>query len=81
MEILNLLYQAFVAYIIAAPVVGGAIMVLFNRRVSLLMLRSRKAMLKRDYTEFDVKMGRVYAVVIGAVVLIAGLMNAVQLLF
>jgi hypothetical protein len=76
MEILNLL---FVAFIVAAPISVGAIAVLFSRRFSLSALRWRKAVWKMGYTEFDIKVGQVYAVVLGAVVLLSGLIGAARL--
>jgi hypothetical protein len=80
MEILNLLYLLFAAFILLAPIAMGAYALFFSRRFSLRMYRSRKAIWKIDFTERDVKVGQVFVAVIGAGLLIIGTIVAFQLL-
>lgn len=56
-----------------APVAFGLYMVVFNPQFSLIALRHRKAMWRMDFTETDVRIARVYAFVIGVVLVISGL--------
>jgi hypothetical protein len=60
----------------ALPICMGAWMVLFNRRFSVDSLRYRERVWKIGFNEFDVKLGRIYAVSIGAGLLILGLILA-----
>jgi hypothetical protein len=81
MEILNLLYLLFAAFILLTPIAMGAYALFFSRRFSLGMYRQRKALWKIDFTERDVRIGQVFVMAIGAVVLVVGTIIAVQLLF
>jgi hypothetical protein len=81
MEILNLLYLLFAAFILLAPIGMGAYALFFSRRFSLRMYRRRKAIWKIDFTERDVKVGQVFVAIIGAGLLIIGTIVAVDLLF
>lgn len=81
MEILNLLYLLFAAFILLAPIGVGAYALFFSRRFILNALRSRKVLWKIDFTERDVKVGQVFVMVVGAVVMIGGTIVAIQLLF
>jgi hypothetical protein len=76
MDILNFVIAVF---ILGAPVGLGAYMVAFSRRFSLSIFRTRKALWKIDFTEFDLKVGRVFTVIGGAVLAIGGFIVAVQL--
>jgi hypothetical protein len=73
-------FVAFLLYglFVAAPVVIGAYAVFFSRRVALQMYKYRKAVWKIGFTESDVRVGQVFAFVVGGVVMIVGLIVAAQ---
>jgi len=77
MDVVNLL---FFVYILVGVPVFGAWVVLFNRRFVVGSLEFQKRMFKWGYTETNVKVGRVIAVVAGAFLFIGGLMNAAKYL-
>jgi hypothetical protein len=69
-----------VALFVAAPIAMGAYMLLFSRRFSLAMYRYRKAVWKIGFTDFDVRLGKIFTRVVGAVLLIGGLITGAQFL-
>lgn len=77
MEVLN---YAFFLFVLVAPVAVGAYAVLFSRRFSVGSLEFRKRVFKLGYSETEVKVGRVFGVVVGAFLLVGGLMNAAKYL-
>ena len=77
MEVLNF---AFFLFILVAPVAVGAYALLFSRRFSIGSLEFRKRVFKLGYNDPEVKVGRVFGVVVGAFLFIGGLMNAAKYL-
>lgn len=77
MEVVN---QIFFLFTLLAPVGVGAAMVLFNRRFSVEVLRYQKMLLKIEYGETYRRMLQVFAIVAGAILVVGGLVVAVQTL-
>jgi hypothetical protein len=76
-EVVN---QIFFLFTLLAPVGVGAAMVLFNRRFSVEVLRYQKMLLKIEYGETYRRMLQVFAIVAGAILVVGGLVVAVQTL-
>lgn len=72
--------DAVLALFVFAEVLFGAGLVLFNRRVSVYAFRVRQSLWKMDYSEFEVRVLRVFAVIIGALLLWRGLDGAARYL-
>jgi hypothetical protein len=77
MEVVNLLF--FLYILIGMPALG-AYAVLFNRRFAIGSLEWRRRVFKMGYADWEVRFGRVLAVMVGTLLFIAGLMNAAMYL-
>jgi hypothetical protein len=78
--------MAIVSFVLAglilmAPVAFGAYLLLFSRRFSLASLQYRKRAWKIGFTDFDVRVGQVFALVVGGLLAIGGLIVAAQFVF
>jgi hypothetical protein len=77
MEILS---STLVFLLVVAPAAVGALVMLFNRRVSLQSLRLRQSALNIGFSEREVRVGQFLAVAIGALLLISGVLGVVEVL-
>jgi len=77
----DLLRDALMLFILVAPVGLGVYVVLFSRRFSLDMYRFRKEVWKTDFTERDVRLGQIFALVVGAGLGMIGLFVAARIVF
>lgn len=66
------------AFTIAAPIAVGAFGVLFSRKASLMFFRYREEVFGRRYSQTEVRIGQISWAFVGAVLLIGGLVVAVQ---
>jgi uncharacterized membrane protein YfcA len=73
------LNRAFFAYTIIVPIALGAFMLFFNRRFVLDSLRFQERVFKIRFGEQWVPFYRVFAGVIGAIFLVVGIVQAVEL--
>jgi hypothetical protein len=81
LELLTYLNWLLASFFIVGPIAMGAYMLFFSRRFTLATYRWRKSYWKIGYSEFDLRIGRVFAKIIGAVLLIGGVIGAFQLVF
>jgi hypothetical protein len=72
---------AFFAYSIIVPIALGAYALFFNRRFVLDSLRWQERIFKIRFSEQWVPLYRAFAAVIGAIFLVFGIVQAVELIF
>jgi hypothetical protein len=78
MEILDIAFRIFS---IAVPIAVGAAMMLFNRRFSVAVIQYQKSIMRVGYGEAYLKLVRAGAFVVGAILVLGGLLAASQILF
>lgn len=76
-EVQNLI---FFLLTIVAPIAFGAWLVLFNRRFSLAVIREQKAWWRGDLSPYQTFI-RIFSVIGGLVLMVAGLLGGARLLF